>query len=260
MRPSSLKVICCPLVVPSITTDQVKTAFPSCEDRDYLPSHPQSCDPVLLFWRHAKLKVSVKRARQPIRMPDSIELLESDLSCLFARYPDINFDVAAEFVSEPVASDHFSSPSSDNDTDRDETPGTKLSISTAHTTPLRSPPRTARPSDQRNVEAFFRQVNSADLPAACQGGFKVLATEMRDLGAMLLPGNGPCLKGYNPIIIAKISWRSQAMLARLQESNCNVTEQVNNVDFVKSRAPFTIDPAVQDLWCNYRQRARLIAE
>ncbi|OAP53813.1 hypothetical protein AYL99_11999 [Fonsecaea erecta] len=31
-----------------------------------------------------------------------------------------------------------------------------------------------------------------------------------------------------------------------------------NVDFVKTRAPFTADPSKQDLWCIYRQRAVLI--
>ncbi len=185
--------------------------------------------------------------------------MEPDLSCLFARYPDISFDVAEEFLPQPVVNEHFSSPCS-NDTDHGDTPSTKASASTAHTTPVRPSSRSVEPSSFLNVGIFFQKIKIADLPTHCKEGFQILASEMWDLSSTLLGSDNHHSERYMKLNKQKTLWTSRSLLARLEKYNSNVLEQVSNIAFIKTRAPFTVEPSLQDLWCIYRQRAILIAK
>ncbi|KIW22327.1 uncharacterized protein PV07_12224 [Cladophialophora immunda] len=191
-------------------------------------------------------------------MANSADAIETDLSALFDRYPDINFDTTGDGVASSAISEHFSSPCS-NATDHDDTPVSNDSVSTAHTTPLRPSLCSAAALEFPTLELFLEQLAVADLPVTCKEAFESLAQDVAGLGSLLGPTKGDHPGGYAACNKQKILEQIRLLAARLQQSVDNVTDNINNVDFVKTRAPFTAEPSEQDLWCIYRQRAVLIA-
>ncbi|KIX96340.1 uncharacterized protein Z520_08118 [Fonsecaea multimorphosa CBS 102226] len=190
-------------------------------------------------------------------MAVSAEAIETDLSALFDRYPDINFDTTGDVISSSGISEHFSSPCS-NVTDHDDTPVSNDSTSTAHTTPLRPSLRSGEALELPTLDRFLEQLAKADLPMTCKEVFEGFAQAMAALGSLVVPTNGDHLGGYISSKKQKILAQTRLMSVQLRQSVLNVTEQINNIDFVKSRAPFTANPSKEDLWCIYRQRAVLI--
>ncbi|KIW74359.1 hypothetical protein Z517_12299 [Fonsecaea pedrosoi CBS 271.37] len=190
-------------------------------------------------------------------MADSAEATDTDLSALFDRYPDINFDTTGDIVSSSEISEHFSSPGS-NATDHDDTPISHDSTSTAHTTPLRPSLRSAEILESPTLDLFLEHVASADLPLTCKEAFESLARATAGLGWLLVPTDGDPAGVHVACNKQKILALSRFMSAQLRQSVVNVTEHINNVDFVKTRAPFTADLSEGDLWCIYRQRSVLL--
>jgi hypothetical protein len=192
-------------------------------------------------------------------MAGSLDLTDSDLSDLFDRYPDIKFDAAEDFVPACEISEHFSSPCSSATNHRD-TPTSKKANSTAHTTPLRSSPRSAKESEPPTLQLFLEEIQNADLPLTTKEDFENLAREMTMLGSLLVPDHGDYYEGYVDSHKPKMFSRIQSILTQVQQAKNKVADEIDNIEFVKARAPFTIEPERQDLWSNYRQRAKLIAE
>ena len=192
-------------------------------------------------------------------MAGSFDLTGTDLSTLFDRYPDIKFDLAEDLAEASSISEHFSTPSSDV-TDHDTTTASKDSISTAHTSPLRPSSECTETHDFPTLDRFLKEVDSADLPLECKAGFEGLGREMVTLGSLLVPDNEDHWEGHLISNTKRISIRAHSLLGQLKEVNRKVAEEVENTDFVRTRAPFTVEPKMQDLWCNYRQRAQLITQ
>ncbi|KAJ9603103.1 hypothetical protein H2200_012398 [Cladophialophora chaetospira] len=193
-------------------------------------------------------------------MAGSLDLTDTDLSDLSDRYPDIKFDVADDFVPDCTISEHFSSPCS-NSTDHDATPTSKKNTaSTAHTTPLRPLSHCAPESDIPTLDLFLEDISNADLPLISKEGFACLAQEMTILGALLVPESGDLHAGSIKSNKPKIHHQTQMMLSQLQKARDRVTDEIDNVDWIITRAPFTVEPAHEDLWCNYRQRGQLISQ
>ncbi|OAP55433.1 hypothetical protein AYL99_10406 [Fonsecaea erecta] len=161
-------------------------------------------------------------------MANPTEATEIDLSALFERYPDINFDTTEDIVSSSELCEYFSSPCS-NATDRDDTPISNASTSTAHTTPLRPNLRSAEAVEFPTLDGFLERLAGADLPVTSKEAFEGFA-QGGDIS-------------YNK---QQILAHSRTMSDQLQQSVLNVIEQIN-VDFVKTRAPFTANPSKQDL-------------
>ncbi len=187
-------------------------------------------------------------------------MTDTDLSDLFDRYPDIKFDPAEDFVPACCISEHFSSPCS-NATNPDATPTSKKNtVSTAHTTPLRPMSHYTQESDFPELHLFLENVHSTDLPLISREGFEILAREMTRFGALLVPGNRDYYEGYVDSNKPKIHHQTQSMLTQLQQARDKVADEIDNIDWIKTRAPCTVEPAPEDMWCNYRQRAKVIAQ
>ncbi len=183
----------------------------------------------------------------------------SDLPSLFARYLDISFDLPQDPLAESVASDHFSSPRSSG-TDLGDTPTSKQSLSTSHTTPLRFSPISPHSSKGLTIEGFLDQVEAANLPGICKEGFTRLAVQIRELALLVVPPEGDHAGGYNRKNRHKVGRQSRSISLQVQESNCKVADQVANIENLKALALFTVEPSAQDSWCIYRQRAILISK
>ena len=193
-------------------------------------------------------------------MAGSLDLTDTDLSDLFDRYPDIKFDSTEDLGPACGVSEHFSSPCS-NATNQDATPiSKKNTASTAHTTPLRPISHWALESDFPTIDMFLEDVHDTNLPLISKEGFAQLAREISMLGVLLVPGNRDYYEGYVNSNKPKIHHQTQSILTQLQQASNRVADEIDNVEWVKTRAPFTVEPALQDLWCNYRQRAKLIVQ
>ncbi|OCT48050.1 hypothetical protein CLCR_04214 [Cladophialophora carrionii] len=192
-------------------------------------------------------------------MAGSLDLTDSDLSDLFDRYPDIIFDAAEAIIPAYEISEHFSSPCS-SATNHQETPTSRNANSTAHTTPLRTSSGCGKESVLPTLELFLAGIESADLPLSSKEGFENLAREMTMLGSLLFPANGDYYEGYVDSDKPEIFRRIRSILTQVQQANNKVSDEIDNIEFVKARAPFNIAPGGQDLWCNYRQRAKLVAQ
>ena len=192
-------------------------------------------------------------------MAGSLDLTDSDLSDLFDRYPDINFDTAEDFVPTGEIGEHFSSPSSAN-TNNHDTPPPKNGTSTAHTTPNWPRTRDIDGCGWPSLETFLADVDAIDLPSMSKEGFKSLARGMTKLGSLLVSDAGELNKVYLDSNRPKIQNHTQSIVRQLRQSRDTVKDELDSIDFVKTRAPFMVEPTMPDLWCNYRQRAKLIAE
>ncbi|KAK5045626.1 hypothetical protein LTR84_008995 [Exophiala bonariae] len=53
---------------------------------------------------------------------------------------------------------------------------------------------------------------------------------------------------------------ANAIYAHVRRSSESVQDQINNIAYVKTLAPFEIHPTSIDIWCNYRQMLHLIVK
>ncbi|KAK5189872.1 hypothetical protein LTR99_004145 [Exophiala xenobiotica] len=189
-------------------------------------------------------------------MPESIDLSESTLFSLYARYPEIKFESSHELR---VTDENFSSPCS-NVTDHDDTRLSRESGSTAYTTPLRSQPSFVEPPEGPNLAEFLERVRDTNLPDVCKNGFSDLARVIEDLSFLLSHSCSRTLDHPPRLDKEEILRQSDPLMKLLRRANLNVKDEVNNISFLKGLAPFVVIPSEQDLWSNYRQMARLIVE
>ncbi|EXJ81723.1 hypothetical protein A1O1_07788 [Capronia coronata CBS 617.96] len=189
-------------------------------------------------------------------MSNLVQRTKSDLDTLFTRFPDIKFDEASNLIEETHDKEHFSSPCSNN-TDHDESLLSIQSTSTANTTPLRPMPRAAEALDVPNLADFLQHVDSTDLPAICKDWLKSLGRQVFDLARILLPTSRD-VAGHANSHRQEILDQSRPILVQLQDVDNRLQEQVRNIAYIKSLAPFVVEPAPQDTWTIYRQRAKLI--
>lgn len=190
--------------------------------------------------------------------PD-VSVRHPDLSDLFKRYPDINFDAPEDFAASPAMNDHhFSSPCSDT-TDHEATPA-KNSTSTAHTTPLHHMSCASATSDLLAVDEVLDMLDNTDLPLESKQGFERLAQSVAVLGSFFIPDPNDKYEGFVHLNKQEITRYGQSIVAQLQQSNNKVRDNIDNIGMLTACAPFTVRPAIEDLWCIYRQRAKLITQ
>lgn len=181
-------------------------------------------------------------------------LKDSDFVALCAHYLDIKFDLGS--VAAGGEPEHFSSPSSD-DTDRNRTASSNKTDSTVNTTPLRPHNFNIDIGADATVENFHRHLYHADLPAASKDTFLRLSNDISQMGAILLSN----ISNDHPNdVSAPGVHHGRGLQTRLHQFDEKVKEQLSNVKFIQSMAPFQVEPALEDLWCNYRQKTQLIVK
>jgi hypothetical protein len=107
---------------------------------------------------------------------------------------------------------------------------------------------------------FLNEVESADFLLMSKEAFESLAREVVVLGGLLISASGDYYQGYAESNKLKIHHGTKSLLRQLQQASGKAVDEIGNVDSVKTGAPSTVDPAMQDLYCNYRQRAKQITQ
>jgi len=149
-----------------------------------------------------------------------------------------------------------STPTSDF---REDADASTLSGTTTHTTPLRNDPVALLGSRQLpEFPAFMQRLNESNLPPKALDYFKSLGYMILQVSWLLFPPTGSLSVTRKDLQEARNICR--AMVSLLKSSCQRVNDQIDNVTYILTLAPFTVQPAPEDLWANYMQMAELIIE
>jgi hypothetical protein len=177
---------------------------------------------------------------------DEIDLTDKELMSLFVQYPDMpdEDDNESAAASEDFGEDADTSTWSDT---------------TTHTTPLRND-AVALPGSKPLPEfsVFMLRLNESSLPQHAIDYFRSLGHMILQIGWLLFPPSGN-------MSVTKENFREARdicghMISLLESSGQRVKDQIDNVAYILALAPFTVQPAPEDLWTNYKQIAELIIE
>ena len=184
------------------------------------------------------------RGSLPDYESDEIDLTNRDLVSLFLQYPDL-----ADDDDESTAASDFG----------EDVDASILSNTTTHTTPLRNDPVPflgSRPPPE--FPAFIHRLNESNLPKKAVDYLNSLGHMVLQIGRLLFPPTGNLSVKKHDLQEARILCRH---MVSLLESSCErVNDQIDNVGYILTLAPFTVQPAPEDLWANYKQMAALIIE
>jgi len=164
---------------------------------------------------------------------------------LFIQYPD---------MPDMPDGDDESTPASNFGEDADIS---TLSDRTTHTTPLRNDPVVLLGSRQLpEFPAFMQRLNESNLPQKALDHFKSLGYMILQVSRLLFPPTDNLSVSREDLQEASNICR--AMVSLLKSSCQRVNDQINNVTYILTLAPFNVQPAPEDLWANYTQMAELI--
>lgn len=185
-------------------------------------------------------------------MAEPPDIEDSEFVALCAHYLDLKFELIQDQPEHDQ--DHFSSPCS-NDTDQGRTRHSKQSVSTARTTPLRPSPRLAEEPDFYSIPSFLRHLQYSDMPQASKHLFRTLADRIWEISSSLLSDSH-----IHEDAIGALINHTNAILVQMQQSSEQIRDQIHNIAYIKTLAPFKVHPTSIDLWCNYRQMVQLIVK
>ena len=181
---------------------------------------------------------------------DGIDLTNRELVSLFIQYPDM--------VNLPGDDDSQSGDSSDSEEDVD---ATTLSATTNHTTPLRNEPLTVlmvSPRPAAEYPAFLQRLNQSNLPKRAIDYFTALGQIILQIGQTLFPPTGNM--SVNQDALEEVCNMSDHLVSLLESSCQRVNDQIDNIAYILTLAPFAVQPTPEDLWPNYKQMAELIVK
>jgi hypothetical protein len=179
---------------------------------------------------------------------DEIDLTNRELVSLFIQYPDMPHMPGDDDAESAVASDFG-----------EDVDISTLSDTTTRTTPLRNDPAAllgSRPMAEFPV--FMQRLNESNLPQKAIDYFKSLGHMILQIGRLLFPPTGNISVTQEDLQEARNICGH--MISLLEPSCQRVNDQIDNIAYILTLAPFTAQPAPEDLWSNYKQMAELIIE
>lgn len=177
---------------------------------------------------------------------DKIDLTTRELVSLYIQDPDMP-GMSDDDDDESAAASDF----------REDIDAATLSDATTRTTPLRHDAAALpgpRPVPEFSV--FVQRLNESNLPQKAIDYFRSMGNKILQVGRLLFPPTGN-------ISIPKEDLREARevcdhMVSLLESSCLRVKDQIDNIAYILTLAPFTVRPAPEDLWPNYKQMAELI--
>lgn len=181
---------------------------------------------------------------------DGIDQTNRELMSLFIQYQEMNDLLNDDAEQSAVYSD------SDGE---DDANSTILSATTTHTTPLRNEPvvlTMATPVPLAAFPAFIQKLNQSNLPHKAVEYFTALSQIMLQVGQILFPSTSNT--NLTEKDLEDVCTLSRYLVSLLASTCQRVNDQVDNMAYILALAPFTVNPAPQDLWSNYKQMSELI--
>ena len=179
---------------------------------------------------------------------DEIDLSTRELISLYIQHPNLP-DMSDDGDNQSAAASDFG----------EDIDATTLSGTTTRTTPLRHDATALlglRPQPEFSV--FVQRLSESNLPQKAIDYFRSIGNQILQIGQLLFPPSGN-------ISVTKEDLREArhicGRMISLLESSCQrVNGQIDNIAYILTLAPFTVRPAPEDLWSNYKQMAELIIE
>lgn len=204
---------------------------------------------------------------------DDLALTDRDLFSLYLRYPemeqlDVNLD-DGDYAEPLLASISTSSPdSSPQSAQLDSSPPTKP---TYYESPASSPlgpsdsipfPDLAIAANDGEVEElsvhFDLTRRSHEIPERETELFAEIKSAILSMGSILFTTTGGV--STEPEILWHINSIADWLISVLRRAGIAVDMEIDDIQKILELAPFTIRPALKDLWTNYKQMAELIIE
>lgn len=146
-----------------------------------------------------------------------------------------------------------SSPMSHNDNDHDSS---QMTCSTTHTTPLKHWMMRDEVRPQTQDFEILADLSACDLPHDLVTYLRSLASQIVEIGGYVQTHRRRGDKeGAEEIIFEEIG----VLMQLLESSIKNCSDQIDNINWIKGLAAFTLVPTDMALRSLYRQRAELVA-
>lgn len=185
---------------------------------------------------------------------DEIHLTNPELVSLYIQYPDM--PDMSDGDDDDDDDDDKSAAASDFGEDID---ATTLSDTTTRTTPLRQDAAALlgpRPVSEFSI--LVQRLNESNLPQKAIDYFRSIGTKILQIGRLLHPPTGNI--SVTKEDLGEARHICGGMISLLESSCQRVNDQIDNIAYILTLAPFTVRPAPEDLWSNYKQMAELIIE
>ena len=193
------------------------------------------------------------------KRPDSDEIVLTDRD-LVSRYIFYSENLSDKSCSPEKACQEplFSSPASDTSNHEGNTSHiSAVSNSTTQTTPLRNDllALTRQRVSSTPLEEFEAVLLGAELPTNIRDEYKERCRSIMRLSSLLFPRNRQTPSTNDredaaALAVATGDWFATAV---------HETEiQTQNIDYIQTLGPFTVNPGPDEMWANYKQMVALV--
>ncbi len=200
-------------------------------------------------------------------------LTDRDLFSLYLRYPEMeqtdhNLEDGDNAESLPASITTSSPESSPQSAQLNSSPPSNAPY---YESPASSPlgpsdsipfPDLAIAANEGEVEElsvhFDRTWRSREIPEHTAELFAEIKSVILSMGSILFTATGDV--SSEPENIWRINSSADWLIPILNRTRVAVDIEIDNIEKILLRAPFTVWPALEDLWTNYKQMAELIIE
>ena len=186
---------------------------------------------------------------------DELVLTDRDLISLYMKYPEMSS--AFEDYDDAVEEEKRIFDATDNSSATSSSPTSSFqTISTAETTPPRfDPETTAATREVDGHQTLLNLLKKAGFPPNTRNYLISVVGRILQIAGLLLPSQGTTTTAE---MLQEVLDHCHVLIGYLKFSCNMVGEQLANLVFVKSLAPFNILPEAKYAWTNYCQIAELL--
>jgi hypothetical protein len=190
---------------------------------------------------------------------DEIVLTDRDLVSRYIFYSENLSDTSCspeKACQEPL----FSSPASDTSNHEGDTSHiSAVSNSTTQTTPLRNDllALTRRRVSSTPLEEFEAVLLGAELSTNIKDEYNERCRSIMQLSSLLFPRNRqtPSINDREDAAALVVATGD-----RFATAVHEVEIQIQNIDYIQTLGPFTVNPRPDEMWANYKQMVELVLE
>lgn len=204
---------------------------------------------------------------------DEMALTDRDLFSLYLKYPEMqhpdhDFQVE-DYADSPNVSNTASSPASSPQ--RVQVYSSPLANLTRYETPTSSPlgppdivpfPALAIADNEQEIDGLTAQfdltLKSDEIPNDTAEYLAEMKSVLVMMGAILFSASGELSTNLDNV--ERVKSAANWLIVSLKQALDAVEEEITAIESVIELAPFTIRPAPEDLWTNYKQMAELIIQ
>jgi hypothetical protein len=204
---------------------------------------------------------------------DEMSLTDPDLVSLYLKYPEMqqSDEDFQDAVCAESSTDLLTNVSPDSSPPSTQQYSSPLHTLTRYESPISSPlgpsdtipfPALTISANEQEVEELTTQfdltLNSCDVPDDTAELLAEMMCIIVMMGSILFSASGEV--STDPENALRVKSAAKWLMMSLRQARDAVQEEIDIVGSILELAPFTVRPAPEDLWTNYKQMAELIIE